>query len=173
MPNDKSFKGIKIYYSGSIRGEPEADPEFPRKLVNFMTDNGANVLSEHVVYPLGDEMDKIMVKKAGIKLDKLRNHPQRWFLIRDIDTGWVDEADCMIAIVNGPSHGVGMEIERALLKPERGLSKTPVLCLIHQDFKEGLSYMIRGIKNADFYLKTYQDLSTAVEIIDDFLLNKV
>ncbi len=169
MANDNPFEGTKIYFSGSIKGAPESDPEFPKKLVKFMTDNGANVLSEHVVYPLGDKMDKVMVKKAGIKLEELQNHPQRWFLIREIDTNWVDQADFMIAIVNGPSHGVGMEIERALIKPERGLSKTPILCLIHEDLEEKLSYMIRGIKSDDFYLKTYTDFKSAEDLVFNFL----
>jgi len=42
------FRGLKVYFSGSIRGSPEPDPEFPRKLVQYMTTGGADVLSEHV-----------------------------------------------------------------------------------------------------------------------------
>jgi hypothetical protein len=78
----------------------------------------------------------------------------------------------VVALVNGPSHGVGMEIERALLKPERGLPLTPILCLIRADLLEKLTWMIRGIKQEGFYLKTYTDLDSAQKIIFDFLTGK-
>ena len=42
------FTGKKVYYSGSISGVPEPDPEFAWKLVRYMIDNGADVLSERV-----------------------------------------------------------------------------------------------------------------------------
>jgi len=69
--------------------------------------------------------------------------------------------------------GLGMEIERALLKPERGLPFTPILCLSREDFLEKLTYMIRGIRSEGFFLKTYHDLSTAESIVSDFLLGKL
>jgi len=33
---DKPFSGLRVYYSGAIRGTPETDPELPWKIVSFM-----------------------------------------------------------------------------------------------------------------------------------------
>lgn len=100
-------------------------------------------------------------------------HPEPWFPIRRQDTEWVDTCSHFIAVVNAPSHGVGMEIERALLKPRLGLNETPILCLVHESLVEKLSYMIRGISQTEFpnfSLETYADLKSAQEAAHAFLL---
>ncbi len=169
----KIFSGLNIYYSGSIRGVPESDPEFPWKLVQFMIQNGADVLSEHVAARNKDEMVKIFAKRSG---HNRYEEIEPWWIAREVDMRWVDEATHVVALVNGSSHGVGMELERAIHKPERGLNETPILCLIREDLLPGLSSMIRGVSKKEhpkFYIKTYSDFKSATDLINEFLLGRL
>jgi hypothetical protein len=172
----KPFEDLKVYYSGSIKGVPEPDPEFPWKLVQYMAEGGADVLSEHVAARTKTEMHEIRSRRTGLKVEELLSMSQQdyWDFIRKQDCLWVDEATHVVALVNGPSHGVGMEIERAIHKPERGLNNTPILCLIRDDMFDNLTAMIKGIskeENPNFFLKTYQSLPEAQKHIFDFLTN--
>jgi hypothetical protein len=168
-----NLKGVKVYYSGSIQGVPEAEPDFAWHLVQYMIDEGVNVLSEHVAGRTKEERNKVRARNLGLDIKEMLSEEEPWFGIREVDTKWVDEATHMVALVNSPSHGVGMEVERALLKPERGLPETPILCLVHTDMLEKLSCMIKGINQEDypnFLLATYSDLEDAKKIVKDFLL---
>jgi hypothetical protein len=176
---ERPFEGLKIYYSGSIRGAKEADPNFPWELVQFMKENGANVLSEHVAGRNKDEMDSIRATKLGMSVEELRGIPRELFVkdvIRKQDLEWVDEATHVVALVNAPSHGVGMELQEAILKPRLGLNETPVLCLIHKDLLDKLSGMITGVRNEEsskFYVRSYAGLADAQETIFEFLTGRL
>lgn len=173
---ENNLKEVKVYYSGSIQGVREAEPDFAWDLVQYMIGEGVNVLSEHVAARTKEERDKIKARNLGLDLKEMLSEEEPWFSIREADTKWVDEATHMVALVNAPSHGVGMEVERALLKPERGLPLTPILCLVHTDMLEKLSCMIKGVKQDDypsFFLATYNDLEEAKEIVKDFLESTV
>ncbi|MGI5840902.1 MAG: hypothetical protein ACOX6N_01700 [Patescibacteria group bacterium] len=162
------FSGFKIYYSGSIKGSPEPDSELPWKLVRYMMDNGADVLSEHVAARSREEMEEIRTRRTA--LGRLGSQP--WFSVRRQDILWVDQATHLVALVNSPSIGVGMEIQRALDKPKFGLNQTPVLCLIGEGRLPDLSYMVRGIsqdESPSFQLKTYGDVKQACQHIFSFL----
>jgi len=173
--NEKLFEGIKVYYSGSIKGAPELDPDFAWNLVQFMKEGGADVLSEHVAGRNKDEMDQVRAGKMGITVEALRDIPREVYVrdvIRKQDLEWVDQATHMVALVNAPSHGVGMEIQEAILKPRLGLNLTPVLCLIHEDIYSQLSGMITGVsdqENSEFYIKKYKTLQEAKDIVSSFL----
>jgi len=150
---------------------PEADPEFPIKLIQFMVENGAEVLSEHVAYSDKEESNEIFYKKTEVNLKDLPVE-ERAIVVRKQDISWVDEADCVVALVNSPSLGVGMEIQRALDKEKLGMKKTPILCLVKNEMLDKLSFMIRGINIEEsevFQLKTYQGLEEAQGHIFDFL----
>lgn len=162
---------MKVYYSGSIKGMPESDPEFPQKLVEFIEKCGAEVLSEHVAFSNKEKSNEVFFQKTGIDINKISKGllPE---IIRKQDINWVDEAEVMIALVNSPSLGVGIEIQRALDKEKLGMRKTPILCLIREDLKDKLSFMVSGIslKETDvFYLRSYKDLEEAQKHIFDFL----
>lgn len=164
------FEGTKVYYSGSIRGVANPEPDFAYRLVNYMIDNGADVLSEHVGARTTQELNEIFLRKSGVDRRKFK---EPWCVAREIDMRWVDEATHVVAVVNGPSHGVGMEIERAILKPQRGLPETPILCLIQEESADKLTWMIKGVskdESPDFYLKTYKDIEDAKKIITNFLV---
>jgi hypothetical protein len=172
--SEKPFHDKTVYYSGSIKGAPELDPDFAWKLVQFMSENGADVLSEHVAARSMEEMDKIRAARLGERFHtEIKNHPEPHIGIRRLDLEWVDAATHMIALVNAPSHGVGIEIEHALLKPRLGLNSTPILCLVHEENLDKLSPMIRGATEDEFYLKTYTDLPSAQEHINHFLTGKL
>lgn len=167
------FEGKKIYYSGSIKGAPEKEPDFAWNLVRYMADNGATVLSEHVAGRSKEEMDQIRAKNIGMEIQKMLSEPEPWFEIRRQDLAWVDEATHVVALINAPSHGVGMELEHAILKPRMGLNETPILCLVHQDLKDKVSFMIKGVapeENSSFHLETYIDLDSAKNSVKEFLI---
>lgn len=171
---ERPFEGKKVYFSGSIKGATEADPHFAWHLVQYMGQKGANVLSEHVAARTREEMDEIRAARTGQIIEEMLAQPEPWFDIRRQDNEWVDQATHVVALVNAPSLGVGMEIERAILKPERGLPLTPILALMHEDLLGRLSYMVRGItpEEADFHLKLYSTLPEAQKHIDNFLLSR-
>jgi hypothetical protein len=166
------FRNKKIYFSASIKGAPELDPTLAWKLVSYMAKQGADVLSEHVAAQTKEDMRRIFSERSGKSIYDLFVGPQSASNIREIDMKWVDEATHFVALVNGPSHGVGMEIERALLKPLRGLPSTPILCLVHNDVYDKLSCMIKGISQEEcpvFYLKRYENFEEACACINDFM----
>ncbi len=167
------FAGLKVYYSGSIKGASEIDPAFAWHLVSYMIEEGAEVLSEHVAARNPEEMRAILARRTGKSIQELWENPEPWFAVRTNDINWIDEATHFVALVNAPSHGVGMEIERALLKPQRGLPLTPILCLVHEHVLERMSWMIRGISAQEcpvFFLKTYKNFDEAQSIVRTFLI---
>lgn len=168
---ERPFEGRKVYFSGSIKGAPEREPHFAWELVRFMGEGGADVLSEHVAARTQQERDFVRAARTGKLLDEMLAEPEPWWDIRRQDNVWVDEATHVVALVNAPSLGVGMEIERAILKPSRGLNETPILALIHAELLESLSYMVRGItsEEAAFQLRTYYDLAEAQAVVTEFL----
>jgi hypothetical protein len=169
------FQGKKVYFSAPIRGDRGDTASIARELVGFMKKGGANVLSEHVAADMGEEMDNVFLKKAGVSFLKLE---KPWVVARKIDFKWVDEAKYLVAEVTSPSIGVGMEIQRAKDKKALGLNHTKILCLCQQKVmdKEKLSWMIKGVtpeEHQDFYLKGYKTLSGAKRIITRFLKNRL
>lgn len=173
----KQFSECKVYYSGSIRGVPSADPEFPRQLVQYMIDNGADVLSEHVAARNDQERVAIFARRSGIDLLSL-SVPDRGKTARRVDLEWVRQATHVVAIVDSPSLGVGMELQYALDKPLRGLNRTPVLCLArHELLRDNrLSNMVIGVSVEEspvFYVKGYDNLGEAKETVSEFLLGRL
>lgn len=181
MPKDNPqqkypFIGKKIYYSGSMGGVSEVDKEFPERLVTYLKQKGATVLDEHVAIPHKyDEMLALLVKSHGISLSewvKLAEHEQD-LKIYEHDIRLINQASHVIALLNGISMGVGMELQEALRKPELGLPLTPILGLFHQDFSVKVSRMVKGAaqKHPHFHLKAYSSLEEAQSHIHNFLLN--
>lgn len=171
----KPFENLKIYYSGSMNGAPEPDPEFAWKLVQYMIQNGADVPSEHVAARNIDEKEEIVARRSGKTIEQLKANPPSDSDVYNQDINWVDQATHLVALVNGPSHGVGMEIEHAILKPRLGLNETPILCLVQEDIRPRLSRMISGISSQNtpnFQLRTYKNLEQAQQYIFDFLTTR-
>ena len=174
------FEGLKVYYSGSIKGAPEIDPDFAWNLVQYMVENGANVLSEHVAGRTKTEMEEIRARKMGVDVQTLLDMPRSIYVkdvVRKKDIEWVDEATHMVALVNAPSHGVGMELQHAILKPRMGMNKTPILCLVHEELLGKMSGMITGVSeehdHAELYVRTYKTLQDAKETVFTFLAGRL
>jgi hypothetical protein len=170
------FTGKKIYYSGSMSGVPEKDLQFPEQLIQYMKKNGAKVLDEHVAIPHKyDQMIQLLVKGHGITVAEWNALEEREqdLKIYEHDIRLVNEATHVVALLNGISMGVGMELQEALRKPERGLSQTPILGLFHQEFAIKVSRMIKGAaqKYPHFHLKAYDSLEEAQDHLHKFLLN--
>ena len=171
---ERPFEGLKIYFSGSIRGIPHPDPNLPWELVQYMVRSGANVLSEHVAARTRDEMFVIFLRKSGIDLGPYTRE-ERAKIARRVDFGWVREASHLIALVDTPSLGVGMEAQEAIRKPQLGFNQTPILFLAHKDTIEAdkLSNMITGIdaeeEGVTFEVGEYNSFEDACRIIQSFL----
>ena len=156
----------KVYFSSAITGKIAVSENFQINIINHMKQKGFKVLSEHVGLQNDIDIFKELSKNSG------RNIPQRNGFekdIREVDLSWVDEADYFVGIVDGPSFGVGIEIEHAILKPARGLPQTKILCLVHENNFAKLTAMIKGIRESNFQLSRYSDEQNAISIIDSFL----
>ena len=161
----KPFEGLKVYYSGSINGATEPDPDFAQKLVEFITNEGANVLSEHVPIRDQSQKDEVFYRRTGIKIQDVAPEDKP-AIIRCQDLAWVRESDRVVVLANAPSHGVGIEIHESIMRGK------PVLCLVREDLLPRLSFMVRGItpqEAPEFHLRTYRNLEQAQQHIFDFL----
>jgi len=167
--NSPDFSGKKIYYAGSIRGAAEQDQELPWHIVRYMADHGAEVLSEHVAARTPEEREAIRATHIGQTIIDTYGRANTDEQIRGIDLAWVREADYMVAVVNAPSLGVGMELQYALLKPDLGMQITPILALVHKEFQAQLSAMVRGVTEPQFHLYQYETLEDIRAKISWFL----
>ncbi|HYK08924.1 MAG TPA: hypothetical protein VEW42_05485 [Candidatus Eisenbacteria bacterium] len=174
---EQPFRGIKLYFSGSIGGIEEADYELPEQLTGYMQEKGATILDPQVAISARrkpDEFRSAMLGVQGIsseEWDQLSPQEKDLRIYRK-DMSLVDQATHVVALVNGISFGVGMELQRALDKPTLGKNLTPILGLIHTDNIDELSYrMIRGAaqKYPHFQLKTYASFEDATRAIHEFL----
>ena len=137
-----------------------------------MVAGGADVLSEHVAARSIAEMDSIRARRIGMTIQQLKEQPEPWFGIRAQDIEWVEVATHVVAVVNAASHGVGMELERAILKPRLGLNYTPILCLVHDSLIDKLSFMVRGVsveECQDYTVRVYSRLEDAKQLVSSFL----
>lgn len=169
----KPFEGKKVYFSNSLSGVQNIESNFGWHLVQFMKEGGADVLTEFVAARSTEERNRIFFEQLGFER---KNTPESWKFIRRTDTRLVDESTHLVAEVSGASHGVGMEIERALLKPERGLNLTPALALVRGEYFNSLTWMIKGIDQKEapgFELRTYRNLEDAISNVHDFLVSRV
>ncbi len=172
----KPFESCKVYYSGSIKGASESNQNLPLEIVKYMQENGATVLSEHVAYSNREEMNEIFARNTNTTIEELKNDKDIQFRFRRQDMEWVNQATHFIALVNAPSHGVGMEIQRAIDKPLIGKNPTPILCLVENENLNSLSSMIRGVsvsENNHFNIETYIDFNDIKSHIFDVLTTRI
>lgn len=166
------FKNSRVYYSGSIRGIVP-DPLIGYEVVKYMLENGANVPSAHVAGRNKEEMKQVFYLMSQRGLDENGEDNRNAEMAYEVDMNWIDSATHIVSVVDGPSHGVGMEIMRALLKPARGLNYTPVLCLVSEENFEKVSWMITGASfefGDAIQVIPYKDSEDAKEIVRHFLL---
>ena len=134
---------MKVYFACSIRGGRD-DAAIYTSLVEFLKTQ-VTVLTE--IFADG----RLTVE----------GHDETNEYIWQRDTGWVKEADILIAEVTNPSLGVGYEIAKA---EEWG---KPTLALFRDNGERRLSAMVEGSPHTKTVY--YQDVSEANEAISDFI----
>jgi len=133
---------MEIYFAGSIRGAEADKPRFKR-FIEHLKGHG-RVLTEHSFdYDYTQE----------IQLDD--------YGIYELDTGWLKDADALVAEVSSPSLGVGYEIGRV-----EAMGK-PILCLYRRQEGRRLSAMIGG--NTKLKIVEYDSEKEALNAMDDFI----
>ena len=120
----------KIYFAGSIRGG-RVDAELYHRMITFMQQTDV-VLTEHV---------------GNLELSALEHGRAQDAAIYNQDTGWLQQADLLIAECTCPSLGVGYELAYA--------EKLGIPCHIFYDHtKCQLSAMLTG--NPYFHIHPYE-----------------
>lgn len=120
----------KIYFAGSIRGG-RVDAELYHRMITFMQQTDV-VLTEHV---------------GNLELSALEQGRAQDAAIFNQDTGWLQQADLLIAECTCPSLGVGYELAYA--------EKLGIPCHIFYDHtKCQLSAMLTG--NPYFHIHPYE-----------------
>lgn len=157
----------KVYFSSAITGKIAVSENFQVNLINHMKSLGYQVFSEHVGLQNDRAIFDLLTKNSGKNIPQRDGYEKE---IREVDLKWVDEAEYFVGIVDGPSFGVGIEIEHAIQRPTRGLPKTKILCLVHTYNFPKLTAMIKGITETNFQLSKYTDENNAKEIIESFLM---
>ena len=85
-------------------------------------------------------------------------------IIFERDLNWLKQSDIIIADVNEPSHGVGMEIMYAY---EHSI---PVLCLLDEKNKP-LSQMVEG--SPHIYLLVYKNKDSLIKELKELILDEM
>lgn len=138
---------MKIYFAGSIRGGRDDQPIY-EQLINFLQEEGATVLCEHVGYKDLSDHGQDMSSRE----------------IHDRDLRWIDEADAVVAEVTNPSLGVGYEISYAVQ------TKKPVLALFRgEEQGKRLSAMIEGSFGVEICHYSSSDLEKAHDAVRKLL----
>jgi len=166
---ERPFEGKDIYFSNSMQGVQNQELDFGWHVVQYLLENGANVLDQHVGGRNDKERDELFFKDNGFHLDR---GDKPWIAVEQADIKLVDKASHIVAFVDGPSHGVGSEVQRAIDLTEFGISRKEILCLIREDCLGGLSWMIKGKespKYSNLHLKVYKDIEDAKSKIFNFL----
>lgn len=176
---EQPFRGLDVYFSGSIDGVRETDYEFPERLVAYMQENGATILDPQIPISPQEKPNEFLSAMLGVQgltreeWNKLTQE-ERDLRIYEKDLSGATKASHIVALVNGASYGVGMELQRVLDKPALGMSLTPILGLVHEDNYSKLSKMVRGAaqKYPHFKLQTYKSLPDAEQAVFTFLSAK-
>ena len=164
-----------VYISTSITTGVNKD--LPLQITKWVEETGAIVNDKNVIYAGHDnEIRKKYMKDYANKYLNTNVPPQTspdfGKLIYELDSYLVDQATHMIIILDKTSFGVAMELEKALLKPARGLQKTKILGIIHKDNYAKLSKMVEGSaeKYDNFTIVQYTDIKELPTLIKNFMV---
>lgn len=130
---------MKIYLAAPMKGVRGA-LKLVRVIYTSLQRHGFEILTPHVV-------EEVLDVEKGLTPEE----------VYERDLRLLEEADAVVAEVSYPSLGVGFEIAYALLKEKRVLA----LCL--EQRLADLSALIRGIRNPNFKLITYEGVEDVVE----------
>lgn len=162
MIMDSKQKSL-VYFAAAIRGNRKREKDII-SLINWLKENGAIVLTEHVGTnnPIETFARKIGKTKKSLTPGDIEKQ----------DISWLNQTEYVIAEISGASTGTGREIEYARTKGKLGHKPAQILCLYRQKEEFSVSPMIRGMTK-DRYdnvsIIAYHNLKHAKEIIKKFL----
>ena len=135
---------MKIYFACTITGGRKYEKNY-QAITRFLLDEGYEVPTAHLAESNILEVEQVVIPSE--------------IYARDVD--WILTSDILIAEISVPSHGVGYEIGFAL---DAGKE---VLCL--HDSARTVSKMITGNPHPRLTIKSYDDISQALVLIDEFV----
>ena len=148
--------------------------EIPLIIADAVKNAGGIINDPHVIYAgqdkkLSNKYFKETIKQILGRLPNFSNLKDLANTVYKLDTYLVDQATHLIIVLENPSFSVGMELERALSKPARGLPETKILGLIHKDKYQKLSKMVIGAQGRGFKIKKYKSILEIKQIVKSFL----
>lgn len=149
--------GIKFttYISHSVTNGLETN--YAPDIAQLIKTLGGEVLNEHTI--LGSFLTK--EGRDYFKKSMGDNYPttfmQKQKIVYATDMKMVDQADVAIFIFTKASFGVGMELERALTRKERGLPEPLIIGTTPKKMHSKLSWMVTGafINNPQHFFIKY------------------
>ncbi len=170
-PSSKQSSPI-IYISTSISSGVVKN--LPLIIAKTVEECNGYVNNPHVIYAGHDNQKRDLyfeqlTKKYFNKIPPKDDLLKLSELVYKLDALLVDQATHLIALLDNPSFGVGMEIERALTKPQRGLHETKILGLIHKNNYAKTSKMILGAQSKNFIIRAYETKEDVVRVVREFL----
>ena len=135
---------MKIYFACTITGGRDYEKNY-QTITRFLLDGGNEVPTAHLAESNILEVEQVVIPSE--------------IYARDVD--WILTSDILIAEISVPSHGVGYEIGFALNAGKE------VLCLY--DAAKTISKMITGNPHPRLTIRSYDDISQALMLIDEFV----
>lgn len=139
---------MNIYFTASTSNDGTFRDHY-KKIITYIKKSGYHLLSgEQTINRQLLKKDKELSDKKIFKREKLL----------------IDQADCVIAEVSLPSHGVGGEIVYALIHDK------PVLGLVFENHEDTISPMLEGNPSDNFFFEHYT-FGKLPYILKEFLLH--
>jgi dTMP kinase len=124
---------LKIYFTASTSYNGEYKNNY-KKIIAEIKKNGAELVSgKQIIY------EKLLEKDKKLSKEKIFAREKKL----------IDEADCVIAEITKPSHGVGGEIVYALV------NNKPTLVLLLENHEDKISPMIAGNPSDNLFFEYY------------------
>lgn len=124
---------IKVFFTASTTFNGTYKKNYQEIIKKIKNLGGKIISGKQIINEKLLEKDKKLTKKEIFQREKEK----------------IDKADCLIAEVTHPSHGVGGEIVYGLMK------KKPVLGLVFQDKADLISPMLEGNPSDNFFMERY------------------
>lgn len=130
---------MKVYFATTVLGD-RSHVERVRRLVEFLVEEGHEVLTEHLFRDDAFEQDGEL-------------SPRRVF---ERDLRWLDEADLVIVEATGSSFGIGFETGYVL-----GAMDKPLCLLYDRDREARISRMAVGLSHPNARVVPYAEVEEA------------
>lgn len=133
---------MRVYLACAMT-HPKRDTTVVKAVLRALSEAGHEVLTPHVV---GEVEERCGDALSDAELTRR-------------DLGWLEQADCLVAEVSTPSHGVGIEVMVALSAGK------PVLAIAHAEAR--VSRLLSGLPGLT--LARYSSHNQAVALVGAFL----